>query len=187
MNKLFEAKKGFPVIKKDAWNPFYKSNYASLGNILDAIEPVLEKHGFYVRSVVRDNCLITQICELETGNTNLESTFKLPELNDIQKIGSAITYARRYNLVAMLNLNIEDDDDGNATKPEPKKVEPPKTQTKPETITPECKTAMTLIEGAKDLAGLKIVYDNIKDSTKLTDTDKSFLNNIIKERKGKLK
>jgi len=182
MNKLFEAKKAFPVIKKDAWNPFYKSNYASLSNILDAIEPVLEKHGLYIRSILRDNVLITQICELETGNVNLESCFNLPVLSDIQKIGSAITYARRYNLVAMLNLNIENDDDGNATKETPKETKP-----KPETITPEWKTAMALIEKTDSLGNLKIVYEQIKDSTKLTDTDKSFLNNIIKERKGKLK
>src|SRR5690349_16295644 len=134
MNKLFEAKKAFPEIKKDAENPFFKSKYASLGNILDVIEPVLETHGLYVRSLLDNNVLSTQICETATGNIVLESKFCLPAIADIQKIGSAITYARRYNLVAMLNLNIEEDDDGNSTKPEVK--------TKPETISPECKTAM---------------------------------------------
>jgi hypothetical protein len=133
--------------------------------------------------VVRDNCLITQICELETGNVNLESTFKLPELNDIQKIGSAITYARRYNLVAMLNLNIEDDDDGNATKPQPEK---PKA-TKPEPISKECKAYIGYIENATTKKQLEDIATAIAGEENLTKNDKSHLREIYKTKEGTIK
>lgn len=181
MNKLFEAKKNIPVIKKDAENPFFKSGYASLSNIIEVIEPILTAQGLYIVSGMTGNSLTTKIVDSETNETLEFSKFDFPQINDMQKIGSAITYARRYNLVALLNLNIEDDDDGNATKPKAD------TKQKVETITPECKTAMATIESCKDLGSLKIVYDQIKDSEKLTATDKSFLNNLIKEKKGKLK
>jgi len=186
MIKLLEAKKQFPPIKKDAWNPFYKSNYASLSNILDAIEPVLEKHGLYIRSVLRDNVLITQICELETGNVNLESCFNLPVLNDIQKIGSAITYARRYNLVAMLNLNIENDDDGNSTKETPK-TEPKKEVKKPEPISKECQNYINYINNADTLQKLKDVGTALASEPTLTKNDKDHLREIYKQKEKELK
>lgn len=178
MNSLFEAKKAFPEIKKDAVNPFFKSKYASLGNILDAIEPVLEKHGFYIRSLMESNTLTTQICLTSDGITILESKFKLPELADIQKIGSAITYARRYNLVAMLNLNIEEDDDGNATKAPSKATE---------TISKECKAYMGKINGAENKTDLKAIGAELAKDTKLTANDKDFLRNLYSEKDAKLK
>jgi len=191
MIKLLEAKKQFPPIKKDAWNPFYKSNYASLSNILDAIEPVLEKHGLYIRSVLRDNVLITQICELETGNVNLESCFNLPVLNDIQKIGSAITYARRYNLVAMLNLNIENDDDGNSIKEIPKlsvkKITDLIQPIKPEPISKECQNYINYINNADTLAKLKDVGTALASEPTLTKNDKDHLREIYKQKEKELK
>lgn len=193
MKKLFEAKKEMPIIKKDATNPFFKSGYASLSNIIEVVEPILHKHGLFISHSMRGNNLVTSIinCEVQMpDNTheNITSSFDLPPNLDIQKMGAAITYAKRYNIVALLNLNIEDDDDGNSatkkteTKPEPKKEIKP-----PVKITPACKSAMGLIENATDLGGLKVIFLQIQDSVKLTKDDKDFLNNLIKEKKEKLK
>lgn len=102
-------------ITKDAENPFHKSKYATLSHILDHIDPVMEELGVtYVQIPDGENCLTTIITHLESGEF-IQGTYNMhPVKSDPQSIGSAITYARRYALGAMLGLNIDDDDDGNA-------------------------------------------------------------------------
>jgi len=181
MKKLFEAKKSIPVIKKDANNPFFKSGYATLSNIIEVVEPILAKVGMFIINVMDGNTLITKICDSETETVVIQSSFILPANGDIQKIGSAITYARRYNLLAMLNLNVEDDDDGNAVKPQPKP------QVKAETISKECKAYMDKINGALFKDELKKIGAELAKDTKLTANDKDFLRNIYSEKDAKLK
>ena len=177
MKKLFDAKKDFPVIKKDAWNPFFKSNYASLGNILDAIEPVLTKHELHIQNRILDNEVITEV--LNGDNLLKSSAFRLPTAGDPQKMGSAITYGRRYNLVCIFNLNIEEDDDGNSAKPTTPKVT--------ETISKECKAYMEKINRAEDKTVLKAIGAELAKDTKLTANDKDFLRNLYSEKDAKLK
>jgi len=176
MKKLFEAKKEIPVIKKDANNPFFKSGYATLSNIIEVVEPILAKVGMFIVNIMDGNTLITKIYDSESDTVVIESSFTLPTNGDIQKIGSAITYARRYNLLAMLNLNVEDDDDGNAVKP-----------TKTETISKECKAYMDKINSAKTKDDLKAIGTELKKDTKLTPNDKDFLRNLYSEKDAKLK
>ena len=106
-------------IKKDATNPFFKKNYASLSNIQDAIAVPLQESGLVYSQMPSDqNNLTTILVEVESGEY-FQSTYNMPvaRINDPQAVGSAITYAKRYALVAILGLNIDDDDDGNlATK-----------------------------------------------------------------------
>ena len=172
MKKLFDAKGEIPVIKKDANNPFFKSGYATLSNIIETVEPILKKHGLMITHVMQGNSLITQIWDGDKAI--LESSFLLPTNGDIQKIGSAITYAKRYNITAMLNLNIEDDDDGNGAKP--------KQETKPETDTPAYRGALKAVQEATDF---KMMTDKINDSEKLTSLEKEKLIKILNERKKK--
>lgn len=102
-------------IPKDAKNPFFKSKYATLSSILDAISTPLETAGLsYSQLPDGNNGLTTILMHSESGEY-LQSTYEMhPAKNDPQGIGSAITYARRYALGAILGLNIDDDDDGNA-------------------------------------------------------------------------
>lgn len=172
MKKLFEAKGEIPVIKKDANNPFFKSGYATLSNIIETVEPILMKHGLMITHVMQGNSLITQIWD--NDKAILESSFLLPTNGDIQKIGSAITYAKRYNITAMLNLNIEDDDDGNATK------ETPKAETK---TTPKQSTAyQNALKAVNEATDFAMMRDKINESTKLTTAEKDALHKIINER-----
>lgn len=101
-------------IKKDSKNPHFKSNYASLSNILDSVTPVLSKTGLVITSHPVEGYLITTIFHAESGEY-MESAYPLTarDMTNPQQIGSAISYARRYSLLSILNLNT-DDDDGNA-------------------------------------------------------------------------
>ena len=100
-------------IKKDAKNPFFKSEYASLSNILDVVSEPLTSNGLAVIQFPKDsNCLETILIH-ESGEYISQDYIMNPSKNDPQGIGSAITYQRRYALGAILSLNIDEDDDGN--------------------------------------------------------------------------
>jgi hypothetical protein len=102
------------AIVKDAKNPFFKSKYVSLNAIIKGIRAPLAKHGLsFAQFPSGDNGLTTIL--MHSSGEYLEDTVNTqPVKNDPQAIGSAITYMRRYALGAVLGLNIEDDDDGNA-------------------------------------------------------------------------
>ncbi|PHB05525.1 recombinase [Bacillus wiedmannii] len=116
-------------IAKDADNPFFKNNYATLDTIIDEIRPTLSKHGLSIMQIPSgdgQNVTLKTLLLHESGEW-LESdalTMK-PVKNDPQAVGSCITYARRYSLAAFLSLNTGEDDDGNGAtygkdKPKPK-------------------------------------------------------------------
>lgn len=105
-------------ISKEAVNPFHKSKYASLTNILDGINQHLNKSGLVVmQSPTGDENtvkLITTVIHAESGEF-IESEFSMvPVKKDPQGIGSCLTYMRRYALASILKLNVDDDDDGNS-------------------------------------------------------------------------
>ena len=112
-------------ISKDAKNPFFKSNYASLSNIQDAIAKPLHESGLvYSQMPTGVNGLTTILIHAESGEYFMDSyTMPVSKQNDPQAVGSAITYAKRYALAGILGLNIDDDDDGN--KAAEKAVEKP--------------------------------------------------------------
>lgn len=107
-------------IRKDANNPFFKSKYASLSNILDVVTPVLVQCDLNIMQMPVDDGNLRTILSHVSGES-VESTFNMKiTKNDPQSMGSAITYARRYAIGAILNLNIDEDDDGNkASTPAP--------------------------------------------------------------------
>lgn len=119
------------VLKKDAKNPFFKSNYVPLPDMLKVIKPVLKKHGFYLTQPVDVtnsqtgivNVVFSTIVHIETGLSDT-SKLAIPDLGDMQKLGGAITYGRRYTLSALLALEERDDDGETAVgrKPAPEKV-----------------------------------------------------------------
>lgn len=115
---LFHVKMG--KISKDAKNPFFKSSYASLSNILEQIQiPLAESGLVFTQFPVEDNKLSTILVHAESGEYLQGSYSITPVKSDPQSVGSAITYARRYALGAILGLNIDDDDDGNAASTPP--------------------------------------------------------------------
>jgi len=123
---ISECKKEFGKIKKDATNPFFNNQYLSNNALLDIVEPILEKHGLLLIQPIENNQVSSIIYHVETGE-NVVSAIPLPVITDPQKIGSAITYYRRYSLVSLLTLQSEDDDAnlaaGNTKPKETKKPE----------------------------------------------------------------
>ncbi len=125
---LFKFQQEVGKVTKDALNPFFKSKYATLSNVLEVIKEPLKKCGLVIvqsptfgTAGAQDTYFLkTEIIHAESGHS-IESFYMLnPVKNDPQSIGSAITYARRYAIVAMLCLDVDDDDDGiAASKPQP--------------------------------------------------------------------
>ena len=119
---LFEAKKHIGKISKDSRNPFFKSKYFDVNGLLDAVEPVLAEHNLLLLQPIENNKVITKIVNIEDGET-IQSELELPNIVDPQKLGSAITYYRRYTAQSLLGLQAEDDDANLASrKPKAKPV-----------------------------------------------------------------
>ena len=125
MKELFNSVSNFqaecPKISKDSNNPFFsdakrKVNYASLPHILTVITPILKKNGLLIVQPVVNNCVVTKLIHIETGQM-LESVYDIvcKDATNPQHLGSGVSYARRYSLTSLLGLNIDDgsDDDGN--------------------------------------------------------------------------
>lgn len=120
-------------VAKDGDNPFFRSKYATLENIVSQIRPYLFRQGLAFSQFPSGESELTTIL-LHTSGEFLCSTVKMaPKDNTPQGQGSAITYMRRYALSAVLGIVTEEDDDGNAasqtpknrtSKPTPKTSEP---------------------------------------------------------------
>lgn len=98
-------------------NPFFKSKYAPLNEVLNLVRPILTKYGLSViqsPSAKGDSVTVTTMLLHESGEwIKLDPLTLKADKNTAQGIGSAITYARRYALSAALGISSEDDDDGN--------------------------------------------------------------------------
>lgn len=105
-------------ISKDAKNPFFKSNYASLPHIITEIAEPLEKAGLVLSQFPDGDGLTTMVIHAESGEfISATYTLQVVRMNDPQAQGSAISYARRYAITSILNLAIADDDAEAATRP----------------------------------------------------------------------
>ena len=99
----------------------YSYTYADLASVWDTIRPLLSKNGIAVvqmpEDVVDGNTIRLRTMLLHTSGEYLTSTLPMP-FADVspQAVGSALTYARRYALCAMLGVATEDDD-GAAAQP----------------------------------------------------------------------
>lgn len=135
-----------PAIKKDATARIatsgggYSYSYATLPTILDAINPVLGELGLAVSweskhdaSGVAVSCLVSH----RLGHREASGFVFMPyardggRMNPAQAVGSALTYARRYSLLAILGLAPEDDDDAQGTD---QRADPPKSENDPRLV-----------------------------------------------------
>ena len=121
---LIAAQTELPTVTKEKENPFFKSKYVGLDTVLPPALKVLTDHGLgLVQSVGQDSqggTTLTTMLLHESGEWLSDTQPLLLVKTDQQGQGSAITYARRYGLMAMLGLVGEDDDDGNAASPRQK-------------------------------------------------------------------
>jgi hypothetical protein len=104
------------AVRKDSQNPFLKNKYASLDAIIAASKPVLFKHKLAAMQIVNDDGVETIIMH-ESGEWVGSEYIKIfPEvskgLSAAQAVGVATTYAKRYQLGAILNISTDEDTDG---------------------------------------------------------------------------
>lgn len=111
----------------------HNSRYASLPNIQKAVDPVLSMHGLSYRweqSEVEDRisitCIISHVLGHEERTAITAPKDKSGSKNDVQSIGSTVSYLKRYTLEAALGLSTDKDDDGGARKPKEKEELTPK-------------------------------------------------------------
>lgn len=164
--------------KNTADNPFFKSKYAPLNDILTLVRPTLAKHGLSVLqspSGDGDKIVITTLLMHSSGQWIETCPLVLKaEKITAQGAGSAITYGRRYALSAVLGISSEDDDDANhASKPEQKGANKPASAQAGD-IPPEMASAMQikrLFAAAKDHGvDLEIVKERIRTHYKKEST-----------------
>lgn len=113
------------VVSKDGFNPHFKSKYVTLESIINVVDPLLRANGLVVTNHSKSGVLITSIKDIETGDS-IESEFPLSASAKPQEVGSAFTYARRYNLCNLLNIVADRDDDAEGAEGRtdgPKKIE----------------------------------------------------------------
>lgn len=116
---IAELKKALPALKKDSTNPYYNNSYFDINSMLEVIEPLLETHGMVLTQPLFDGKVKSILTHIETGE-QLISELTIPDISDPQKIGSCITYYRRYTLQSLLALRAEDDDANLASNAKPK-------------------------------------------------------------------
>lgn len=101
---------------KDSRNPHFRSEFASLQSVVDAVRPHLSEQGIAVVQMPSyDGERVSVTTLLLWRDQELESTISAkPTKSDPQGIGSAVTYLRRYGLMAITGI-APADDDGNAS------------------------------------------------------------------------
>tara|TARA_R110000744_G_scaffold136752_1_gene246818 strand:+ start:38 stop:547 length:510 start_codon:yes stop_codon:yes gene_type:complete len=112
--KLFNLQNELGAISKDATNPFFKSKYFDINSLIGQLKPLLQKYELVLLQPITDNQVRSVIHDLDGGS--VESSMQLPNNLDAQKMGSAITYFRRYTLQSLLALQALDDDGNLAVK-----------------------------------------------------------------------
>ena len=123
---LVLAQSEFPKVSFNSTNPFYKSQYADLGAVIETAKPVLKNNGLAVSQLVEGDTGqvgITTMLLHESGEF-ISSFVTIPVAgqNIAQESGKAITYLRRYALAAILGLYADQDSDGEPTHKEPVKA-----------------------------------------------------------------
>jgi len=117
-----------PPIKKTktADTGRYKYSYSPLDEVTSSVDPVLAKQGLSYRwehppatrqGYVASNCILTHVLGHQEPSGPVEIPYNSSDrMNQAQGVGSALTYSKRYSLLAILGLAPEDDDDARSTE-----------------------------------------------------------------------
>lgn len=114
-NALLIVMRELTAIQKKSINPHFKNSYFDINTLLHEVRPVLIDNGLLLTQPIIKGKVCSIITCTETGEF-VQSCLELPTGIDPQKMGSAITYYRRYTLVGLLAIEAEDDDANTATE-----------------------------------------------------------------------
>lgn len=116
---LAKARLKFKEVKKTTENPFFRTKYADLAALIEATYEALSENGLSVvqtpTGIGEDGRVRVSTTLLHSSGQWLEHTITVPLAKiDVQGIGSATTYSKRYSYQSILNIAGDPDDDGNA-------------------------------------------------------------------------
>lgn len=116
-----QAQKAFGPALKSSTNPHFRSRYADLSACVEAVIDALNSHGIALMqqtSECADGVTVETVLIHESGESLSSGKLHVPaSKHDAQGYGSALTYARRYSLMAACGIAPEDDDGNAATRP----------------------------------------------------------------------
>jgi hypothetical protein len=165
---LLAAQREMGPVKKDASNPAFRTKYATLQSVLETIDGPLNDNGLVLlqRFDVGEGVpvLITEIVHAASGD-RLASAVPVASKDptDPQKMGGAITYYRRYSLLALLGLAPEDDDGHAASQPRTQPA--PARNAAPAFATPRPAPAPAMADPPAPSAGIAAVRSSASSTT----------------------
>lgn len=163
---LVKAQKQFAPALKTNTNPHFKNKYVGLDGCVEAVIDALNDNGIYLMQKTHPNdtgVAVETIFIHESGESISGGILTVPaDKQNPQGYGSALTYARRYSLMAACGIAPEDDDGQAASAPVIKKKE---------TISTErLKSAIEkIIDGAYSVEKLKASFSLTADQVKLVN------------------
>lgn len=159
------------AVKKAATNPAFKTKYADLSEVVEAVVPALNKAGIGVIQTpgYDGDWVSVSTTFLHEGGSSVTSVLKLrPSKTDPQGVGSAITYGRRYSLLAMTGAAPEDDDGQASSGPIHQRQQGDRSE--PSTsLASRADVVVGCVNAAKDSATLEKVWS--KSSAVCADLD----------------
>jgi len=186
MKNLYKALAAFqqevPHIYKGTQGYSYK--YADWGQILDVINPLMQKHGLGFTQVIEGTNITTHLFHSESGEA-INGTAEVPQgvqlkgMNDFQILGSGITYIRRYALSAMLGLVTDEDADAAGEQVKPKATKeirnrPEEAKANPEPMGDDTKA---ILARAK-----KAINDELTQQNYITvDAKRAFIKKVLEK------
>jgi hypothetical protein len=120
---LAKAQANILAVKKEANNPFFRSTYADLTSVIDAVKGPLLDQGITILQPTDGADVTTILLHVSGEYLGSRTPIRVSKENDPQALGSAISYARRYGLQALVCLSSVDDDGEQAmARPKTKKA-----------------------------------------------------------------
>lgn len=165
INALLKAQTEMGNAKKTGSNPHFKSKFADLNSVRDAVIPILNDNGIIVLqpmvTVDGKEYINTRLLH-ESGEMIESNTLILCKAqNDPQAYGSGITYARRYGLQSLVCIGAEDDDSEKAMGREPKETKEVKDTRTPAQI--KLDAAISEMHDVKNKEEMGVVWVKYKE------------------------
>lgn len=190
-NALAKAQGEFSAAIKDSNNPAFKSKYADLSSVMEAIRPALARHGISLTQwpVHSTDNRVHMVTRIAHDGEWMRGTFSIPcDKQNAHGYGSIITYLRRYCASTCLGVITDLDDDGNAASGReytPAKTEAPKAE---EPVKPAESLGDTMIRKfneAENAAEFEELVTRARTRwEKLGTADKARVSNVIKARRA---
>lgn len=176
---LVKAQRAFAPALKTATNPHFRTKYADLSACIEAVIDALNDNGIYLLQKTHPDesgVTVETLFMHESGETITGGVLHVPaSKQDPQGYGSALTYARRYSLMAACGIAPEDDDGNTARAPKP--------VAKPDAVraAKSLDELAVLVAGAETPTALQVLWSG------LTAEEKSISKELFTVRKGELK